>query len=185
MTLSGRDKLVSILGYFRFQAGGYVTPARHKPPARFVSTSSSEAFPLCMCTLWQRVCTLKGDFSDLRAMLLCTDMHQARPHITAGDRSPDTPPRLSGISFTPETRAEALRSFWSGVCRNHTVDPEVQCALMFRTKPADSLKRTCQGVTEVSCCCRKSVCLRNGKVARSRPYAHWPSLCLVRELGQV
>jgi len=68
---------------------------------------------------------------------------------------------LAGAGVTPETRTNALRDYWSGVCKTHAADPEVHCAHLFKEKPTEHFKRLCNEVATASCCCRRSACTRN------------------------
>jgi len=67
---------------------------------------------------------------------------------------------LTGVEFTPATRTQALRDFWAEVCRSHAADPELQCAMLFRKKPAET-RPACREAVVAKCCCRMSACSRN------------------------
>lgn len=68
---------------------------------------------------------------------------------------------LAGVEFTPATRTRALREHWSRVCTSHATDPEVQCALLFKEKPAEKRAELCDSTVVAKCCCRKSECARS------------------------
>lgn len=67
---------------------------------------------------------------------------------------------LADVKFTQETRTSALREYWAGVCKLHAADPEVQCAMLFKEKPAEN-RPACQDAVVAKCCCRRSMCSRN------------------------
>jgi len=69
---------------------------------------------------------------------------------------------LRGVNFTPATRAEALRDYWSGICRSHAADPATQCSQLFKEKATDKLWGSCDRTIAAKCCCRQSNCRRDG-----------------------